>query len=109
MLLSAAATEDKEKTEPVVYVLVRSRPYFVRVRRRDITVAEDSAVVQLRAPGIAFSEADVVPDAAFAERALWRIVEARERVRLAQFACLVRSADGDAPTLSASPPGSSAT
>ena len=48
MLLSAAATEDKEKTEPVVYVLVRSRPYFVRVRRRDITVAEDSAVVQLR-------------------------------------------------------------
>ena len=30
MLLSAAATEDKEKTEPVVYVLVRSRPYFVR-------------------------------------------------------------------------------
>ena len=44
MLLSAAATEDKEKTEPVVWVLVRSRPYFVRVRRRDITVTEDSAV-----------------------------------------------------------------
>ena len=60
MLLSAAATEDKEKTEPVIYVLVRSRPYFVRVRRRDITVSEDSAVVQLQAPGIAFSEADVV-------------------------------------------------
>ena len=72
MLLSAAATEDKEKTEPVIFVLVRSRPYFVRVRRRDITVTEDSAVVQLQAPGIAFSEADVVPDAAFAERALWR-------------------------------------
>ena len=45
MLLSAATTEDKEKTEPVIWVLVRSRPYFVRVRRRDITVTEDSAVV----------------------------------------------------------------
>ena len=33
MLLSAATTEDKEKTEPVIWVLVRSRPYFVRVRQ----------------------------------------------------------------------------
>ena len=60
MLLSAAATETQKVDEPI-WVLVRSRPYFVRVRRRDITVSEDSAVVQLQAPGIAFSEADVVP------------------------------------------------
>ena len=67
MLLSAASQETQKADEPVVWVVVRSRPYFVRVRRRDITVSEDSAVVQLQAPGIAFSEAN----AAFAERALW--------------------------------------
>ena len=32
MLLSAASQETQKADEPVVWVLVRSRPYFVRVR-----------------------------------------------------------------------------